>query len=73
MLESEAQTKWCPFVSLIFVSPHSGNPSGGNRIVTSTDGYEKVNKCLGRGCMAWRTQQSSPDAPSGYCGMAGKD
>ena len=77
MKESEAKTKWCPFVRL--TDDFGDNrPSGG--------AAETFLTCIGSECMAWRWEVSPTELarrgqqqnlgeyvkPTGFCGLAGK-
>lgn len=60
MLESEAKTKWCPFVRHIAdIDDHTNS----NRGTEVTDEYNKefgnpeYSRCIGSRCMAWRWEK----------------
>lgn len=67
--ESEAKTKWCPFVrtgmygegvAAIRMIPVNRDPRQENA---------ELAPCLGTGCMAWRWEDGGQIR--GYCGLAG--
>jgi len=62
MTESEARTKWCPFVR--FKSAETGSGPAFNR-QTVPSGADL--NCIGSKCMAWRPES----ATHGYCGAFG--
>lgn len=60
MTDSDAQTKWCPFV------PPNKQYDTEMRAVTN-------DRCLGSACMAWRRflgTSTNEHATGGYCGLA---
>lgn len=83
MTESEAKTKWCPFVRAI-----GDTDVGTMNRWTEDDGgkpnpFGNTNLCIGSACMAWRVTDnecapSDPDSSiqpkpqaAGHCGLAG--
>lgn len=78
---SEAETLWCPFARVMFVT----TGGGANRWQTKPDGTfiltPESARCVGPACAAWRWVEPSmpgPDAPPrsddspGFCGLAGE-
>ena len=81
MNESEAKTKWCPFVRQM-ASMGSGL---GAMFVASNRNFNEKNElefktgrtnCIGSSCMMWRwnieANRHGPEIDHGYCGLAGK-
>jgi len=71
MKESEARTKWCPFVRTgltagMSVNRHIADAPG------ATDGVYDETRCLASDCACWRAYGLRREN-GGYCGLAGKE
>jgi hypothetical protein len=74
LTETEARTKWCPFVRFVL---DSQGFAAGNRF----DGA-RHSLCIASECMAWRflgaapttqmTAEGKPIESRGFCGLAGR-
>lgn len=67
LTETEAKTKWCPFVRTDSV----GADCAFNRTTSKLEDYNL--QCVASDCMAWRwILVKSTEEKRGYCGIAGK-
>lgn len=74
--ESEALTKWCPFVKARDFFEGAGC-SGNAHAFVIYDHISRVpmdSRCIGSSCMAWRWKDElvRPATSQGFCGLAGK-
>ena len=60
MTEEDAKKRWCPMVRVNYA----------NLTDVGHARAEMSSRCIGSGCMMWRTSDHYDDA-SGYCGLAG--
>lgn len=73
LTEQEAATKWCPFRRVALSAGLAANWTGN----MNPDGKGHGNiypdtRCLGAGCMAWRSEPVlNYDPGRGRCGLAG--
>lgn len=76
--EDEAKTKWCPMARVILdysVQPDTQAVASANRgEADETDQIFTGSRCIGSGCMMWRSEvgpASRRATGRGFCGLAG--
>ena len=76
MKESEAKTKWCPFVRITQETEHVKSCTNRGDVALTTKRHESLRSdpetnCIGSSCAAWLWDDDDPevDVTHGTCGL----